>query len=34
MEFVLDMNLHEFLYWIAEDIDRSKLEAELRKPKR
>jgi len=30
MEFVLNMNIHEFHIWLAEDIDRQKLKADIR----
>ena len=30
MEFVLNMNVHIFHTWLAEDIDRQKLKADLR----
>lgn len=30
---VLKLNVHEFLIWIAEDSDRSELEANLRRKK-
>lgn len=33
VDYVLNMNIHEFHMWLAEDIDREKLKAELRTPK-
>lgn len=33
MDFVLSMNIHEAHVWNAEEADRQKLEADLRRPK-